>query len=271
MQILPAKTTNLQWSIFMIACPVCETNAGSYILNVVNNYNIHKCHGCGLEYTSPNPTNKDLELFYSSYLDVRASEDIVRLNAEKNIALLEKYGLNRKSSYVLDFGCGNGEFVEIYGSNCYGIELKPNPLCDRIKSSLEELPLEKFDCITLWGVLEHLNDIQGIMSKLSTVLKKNGILVITTVNAEGLIPFYHKPPEHLTYWTRKSFDILGNNYGYDIIGYMNYEMYQYSSIYLDRLLSRTPKEYKAAIMEANLPEIITIPTNEIFVVYQKKS
>lgn len=254
----------------MKICPVCGTRHGAYILKEINKYNIYKCHECGLEYTSPNPTNIDLENFYNTYSDIRASEEIVKLNAEKNINLLKQYGLKRDSSTVLDFGCGNGEFVEFYGANCYGVELKSDNKCDRVKNSISELPINKFDFVTLWGVLEHLNDIKGVMEKLSKVLKHEGILVITTVDAEGLIPYYYKPPEHLTYWTKKSFKLLADSFGFNIVGYENYEMYQYSDVYLDRLLSRTPKEYIMPIKEASLPQIIKIPTNEVFVVYQKR-
>ena len=251
------------------ACLACGTKHGGYVLKELNGYKIYKCCECGLEYTLPNPGNDDLVKFYSSYSDVRASREIVLLNAEKNIKLLERFGLSRDASLVLDFGCGNGEFVEICGSKCYGVDLKPNPTCDRIKNSLEELPIKKFDFIMLWGVLEHLNDVVGVINNLYHFLNEGGYLVITTVNAEGAIPYWHKPPEHLTYWTKKSFTILAERFGLNIASYENYEMYQYSAVYLDRLLSRTPEEYVKMITGLDLPEIIYIPTNEVFVVMKK--
>ena len=58
----------------------------------------------------------------------------------------------------------------------------------------------------------------------------------------------------------------------EIIEYEQYFMEQLSEIYLDRLLSRTPEEYKNKIMETKdlLPDIIKIPTNELFIVMRKK-
>jgi 2-polyprenyl-3-methyl-5-hydroxy-6-metoxy-1,4-benzoquinol methylase len=162
-------------------------------------------------------------------------------------------------------------FCWIAGKNCYGIELNNNNK-ERIYNNLDELPIKEFDCITLWGVLEHLNDIKPIMSKLINKLKSNGLLVITTVDAEGVIPYYYKPPEHLTYWTKKSLEKLAEYLNAEIIEYKPYFMEQLSDIYLDRLFSRTPEKYKNKMLEMKnlLPKIIEIPTNELFTVIRKK-
>jgi len=95
-----------------------------------------------------------------------------------------------------------------------------------------------------------------------------GIIALTTVDAEGMIPYYYKPPEHLTYWTRSAFDILAKENKLEIVEYHTYYMYQKGSIYLQRLLSRTPVEYVGHIVN-NLPDVIYVPTNEVFVVLKK--
>lgn len=252
-----------------IACPVCSCDAGKYSINI-DDFSIYKCSNCGLEHTYPIPMNKELIDFYSRYEDIRADSAIVKLNVQNNLEKLSKYGLN-KNSLILDFGCGKGEFVDIAGKNCYGVELS-NSIGDRIFSSLDNLEIKKFEYITLWGVLEHINDIKQIMKKLSKFLKKDAYLIITTVNAEGEIPYYYKPPEHLTYWTKKSLHLLAEYIECDILEISQYNMKQFSHIYLDRLLSRTPKEHAVVIKDSidMLPEIIEIPTNELFTVLKKR-
>jgi SAM-dependent methyltransferase len=255
----------------LISCPICLTLSGDYNIKIKDmNFSIYKCSSCGLEYTNPIPSNKDLENFYRDYSDIRANEDIVKINAINNLNKLYSLGIS-SDSYILDFGSGGGEFVEIAGKNCYGIELNNNNK-ERIYNNLDELPIKEFDCITLWGVLEHLNDIKPIMSKLINKLKSNGLLVITTVDAEGVIPYYYKPPEHLTYWTKKSLEKLAEYLNAEIIEYKPYFMEQLSDIYLDRLFSRTPEKYKNKMLEMKnlLPKIIEIPTNELFTVIRKK-
>jgi len=252
-----------------IVCPVCSFTAGEYKVKK-ENFSIYKCSNCGLEYTNPIPTDDELKSFYSRYSDIRADSTIVKLNAKNNLNRLLKYGLD-KNSLVLDFGSGNGEFVDIAGSNCYGIELGETKH-KNIYNSLDNLPFRKFDFITLWGVLEHINNINTITKELLKYLKKDGFIVITTVDAEGSIPYYHKPPEHLTYWTKKSLFILSELLECKVLDVSEYRMKQFSHIYLDRLLSRTPDEYAKIIKEnsGNLPNIIDVPTNEFFAVLQKR-
>lgn len=251
-----------------ILCPVCKNEAGDYNIPA-QTYCIYKCSNCGLEYTHPIPTDSQLKTFYDNYFDIRADTTIVNLNASNNLKKLEDYGITKESK-ILDFGCGKGEFVNLAGENCYGLELGEVNI-ENIYNNLNDLPVKEFDCITLWGVLEHINDIRGIMGDLEKYLKEGGIFVITTVDAEGSIPYYYKPPEHLTYWTKKSLNILAELINCKIEDISPYTMHQFSKIYLDRLLSRTPKPYSETIQKevSTLPEIVEVPTNEFFAVLRK--
>ena len=239
---------------------------------LADNYKIAKSPNCGLEYTTPKPTDAELTSFYSDYADVRANPEITDLNATRNLDLLRIYGLNDQS-IILDFGCGNGEFVEIAGERCFGVELSMGKKKERIFNHISELPIQKYDFITLWGVLEHLNDPVRVLMELKGKLRVGGTIVLTTVDAEGLIPYYYNPPEHLTYWTANAMHYLFENNNFEIKKIQPYEMCQLSEIYLDRLLSRTPAEYLSFIKSSytKLPRIITIPTNEFLVVAELKS
>lgn len=251
-------------------CLICKESRGSYYQEVNSDLDIkiYKCSNCGLEYTIPVPTDQEINDFYRNYKDIRAKKNIVIENSKNNLDFLKKdYGLT-DNSLIIDFGCGDGDFVEVAGENCYGIDLKEssNP---RIYDNLNKLPVNQFDYITLWGVLEHINDIKTIMQELIKYLKPDGHIVITTVNAEGDIPYYYKPPEHLTYWTKKSLTVLSEMLNCELLVYEEYFMKQYGDVYLDRLLSRTPTELKELIInDVKLPEIVTIPTNEVLSVFK---
>lgn len=248
------------------ACPVCACAAGAYSL-AVGQYMISKCSNCGLEYTSPNPSDDELNLFYSHYADIRADSEITALNATQNLDFMRSLGLNEQS-YILDFGCGNGEFVKIAGDRCFGVELSAAKEGERVFSHIDALPITQYDFITLWGVLEHVNDPMQVLKDLSKILKKGGRIVLTTVDAEGPIPYYYKPPEHLTYWSAKAIHCLFEQNAFAVKLIQPYTMLQFSEIYLDRLLSRTPEGYREHILSSaiNLPKIIKIPTNEFLVV-----
>lgn len=249
-------------------CPVCETITGNYRRQVNGSYSIIKCANCGLEYTDPIPKEEELNLFYSTYEDIRAERHIVELNAKEHLRILAKYGWSEQSK-VLDFGTGTGIFVEVAGKYCFGVDFQysENP---RIKTCSDEdfEGIKSWDFITLWGVLEHLAKPKQVMQELASRLRRGGVIALTTVDAEGIIPYYYKPPEHLTYWTRSAFDVLANICGLDILEYRPFKMFQMGDIYLDRLLSRTPMKYRK-YFKIQLPKIVSVPTNEIYVIMKK--
>jgi len=191
---------------------------------------------------------------------------VVKINAKRNLQLLRSFGYD-ENKFVLDFGTGDASFVGIAGKNCYGIDFKSTRR-QRVFSNLNDLPIKQYDFITLWGVLEHLARPIETLLQLRDLLAPNGIFAITTVDAEGLIPYYYKPVEHLTYWTKSSFNKLFEQISMEILEYSPYKMVQRADIYIDRLISRTPSEYKEAFQAtiSKLPQYIEVPTNEIFVV-----
>lgn len=250
-----------------LGCYVCHFPAGKYGQRVDPTYSVFKCRNCGLEYTYPIPTDDILEGFYAEYKDIRADEKIVRMNACSHLKLLGKYGWTPES-WTLDYGAGPGVFVEIAGKNCFGLDsyCAIHPRVRRSMSAFAVVLGWRF--ITLWGVLEHLVSPYSTIATLTDLLPVGGIIALTTVDAEGIIPYHYKPPEHLTYWTRAAFDILADKCGLKIVDYERYMMSQLSDIYLDRLLSRTPKEYRSRINH-DMPGVIRVPTNEVRVVMQK--
>jgi hypothetical protein len=247
-------------------CYVCDQPSGRYGQQVRDPYAIIKCGECGLEYTFPIPTEVTLREFYAQYQDVRADHRVVELNARGHLSMLEQYGWTPQSR-MLDFGAGDCIFVQVAGANCYGVEWRSDNHA-RVRQTLAEFDGESWDFITLWGVLEHVTNPKLLLADLVSSLWHEGILAVTTVDAEGQIPYYYKPPEHLTYWTRASFDVLAQSCGLEIIEYQPYFMTQLGHIYASRLLSRTPIEYQEQFSH-HLPEMVTIPTNEIRVVMKK--
>ena len=165
------------------------------------------------------------QAFYALYSDIRADKLIVELNAQEHLRILKnRYGWTQKSA-MLDFGSGEGAFVELAGENCHGVEYQSSTNI-RIKTNLNELPIRLWDFITLWGVLEHLPSPKKVMRDLVSMCKEGEIIALTTVDAEGVIPYYYKPPDHLSYWTRAAFCRLAESQGLKIIDYEPYWMFQ---------------------------------------------
>lgn len=251
------------------SCYACGTPPGTYRQKGPMPYSIFKCAECGLEFTSPIPSDATLARFYATYRDIRAPRETVLRNARQNLKDLSRHGWTR-SSKLLDFGTGTGVFLEAAGPNARGLEVNasPNP---RVFSKLSgHVARIRWDFITLFGVLEHLPHPIDTLRRLTPKLRRGGKIVITTVDAEGTIPYHFKPPEHLTYWTQAAMGVLARRCGLVIDEYRPYQMHQLSKIYLDRLLARTPTRYRKVITGRNLPEVVRVPTNELFCVLHRR-
>lgn len=97
---------------------------------------------------------------------------------------------------LLDFGCGYGEFIamcNLYGFDAYGIDRSSarriNASSEKIFQNLEslkDLGKTEFHVITLFEVLEHLDDPKSFLDLLKQYLAKGGILVLETPDCTGV-------------------------------------------------------------------------------------
>jgi SAM-dependent methyltransferase len=93
---------------------------------------------------------------------------------------------------VLDFGCGDGQFLEqcrMYGFDAVGVD-RSTPRAEknraRIHADLSELQGMKFHAVTLFEVLEHLAQPRQVLEALKPLLAPGGILLLETPNATGV-------------------------------------------------------------------------------------
>ena len=88
-----------------------------------------------------------------------------------------------KKGMILDLGCGDGAYArEIIGANSViGSDIN---FFDLFKD-------ESFDNVLCIELIEHVNNDLNVFNELSRVLKKEGILVISTPNAN--FPFFYDP------------------------------------------------------------------------------
>jgi 2-polyprenyl-3-methyl-5-hydroxy-6-metoxy-1,4-benzoquinol methylase len=95
---------------------------------------------------------------------------------------------------VLDFGCGYGGFLStcsLFGFEAYGVDrsaAKRNN--NRFAKVFEELDdvksIAPFHAITLFEVLEHLDDPRSLVLQLRELLQIGGLLVLETPNCTGV-------------------------------------------------------------------------------------
>ncbi len=138
------------------------------------------------------------ELFYDSISNVWASkinnsETNKRIKVVFNDLLTKK---DLKGKKFLEVGCGLGYFSNIAyksGAKVTGIDIGPNlvkinkkltPKCTFKVASASKLPFKdnSFDVVLSTEVIEHVDNQKDALKELARVVKKGGILVITTPN-----------------------------------------------------------------------------------------
>ncbi len=198
-------------------CLICSSNKLKKLERYSNNYLV-KCNNCGLVFCEPIPSQQELNNYYKIY--AYENNYYSPITKQRYIELLKKFEQFRVTNNLLDVGCGNGFFLEVaknHGWNVYGTEYSEKAIEilqeKSIKAFKGELNTnnfkpETFDIITSFEVMEHINNPIEEVSKFNTLLRKGGVLYITTPNFNSISRNLLKEkwniigyPEHLTYYT----------------------------------------------------------------------
>ena len=81
----------------------------------------------------------------------------------------------------------------------------------------------KFDAVTMWYVIEHFQNLDEVLQKVSSVLKKGGVFAFSTPSASGVSAkkntknFYlSSPSDHYSIWKPKNTKKILANYGFKV-------------------------------------------------------
>lgn len=176
------------------------------------NIDVLSCNDCGLVFLS-----EDTHINVSFYEDSKmhnhtfSIEDWIRNTKEDDIRRYDYMKQKIKGKKVLDFGSGNGGFLNRINDStdlAVGVELERAVISHYKKM---EIPLyhnmeevnDRFDYITLFHVLEHLKDPIKVLQRLEQSLKPDGEIIIEVPNAnDALISLYdNKAFQDFTYWS----------------------------------------------------------------------
>jgi SAM-dependent methyltransferase len=131
---------------------------------------------------------------------------------------------------ILDFGCGNGEFLamcHLYGFEAFGVDrsqARRDKAGVRVVESVDQLDDRPFHAITLFEVLEHLDDPRGILEMLRERLVPGGILVLETPDCSGVSGIVSRrdydnihPLEHINGFTPATLRGIAERVGFEAI------------------------------------------------------
>lgn len=223
----------------LTTCPACGHENFIAVMRckdfTVSNteFDIVSCGGCGLEFTNPRPSQRDIGFYYASADYVSHSDEKAPglINAiyrkVRTITLAQKEKLVgsffAKPGRLLDIGCGTGAFAGYMQKAGWRVEaVEPDEGAAQKARDNHKLTVQEenwltntqnyYDVITMWHVLEHVHDLSARFTQLWRLASVGGYVVIAVPNPESVdsqhygslwaardVPrhLYHFPPEML--------------------------------------------------------------------------
>lgn len=192
-----------------ISCPACKSKDNKYKFKKYE-LNFQQCNNCQTIFMSPRPSQDSMNQYYKTSRNydywaknifpqsAKARKEKICKPSLERIKKTLKDIFNFKKSSVLEIGPGFGIFAELCTKekifNRYDV-IEPTPSlakhCREIGLSVFEQSIESFkkdisyDLIFAFEVLEHIYEPNNFLKKCNTLLKKNGILVISCPNGIG--------------------------------------------------------------------------------------
>jgi SAM-dependent methyltransferase len=189
-------------------CPLCGGVSARTLFAVSRGhprFEIDQCGRCQLAWTRP-ASGEAWEKTgdFSDYYGAGKSKFLRPLQTIRDAAMRSR--ARRYLSFltpfdeiwVLDWGCAEGRLLKAflrYGCRCFGVEHPDYPEerffnPDQItyikgEAALETLPLNRFDLIFLWHVIEHVQEPMALMRRLLALLSEDGLLVMAVPNFAG--------------------------------------------------------------------------------------
>ena len=197
-------------------------------------FDVKRNHAYDMLVTFPVP--KNLEDYYKSekYISHTDSKKgffdkiyqfVKNYTLQKKVDLINSFGFENKS--ILDVGAGTGDFLKVCLQNNWTVfGTEPNQKAREIakqkqlflKNDLQEFSNNKFDVITLWHVLEHVENVSEFISQLKNLLSENGKLIVAVPNFKSDDAKHYKEfwaaydvPRHLWHFSQKSIHLLFEN------------------------------------------------------------
>ena len=234
-------------------CPICGNDTFSKVFDCKDHFvsgetfEIVECEKCKMRITKDFPAENEIGKYYEtsdyiSHSDTKKGAVNAVYHRVRKLMLRKKAGwieenTGLRSGKLLDVGTGTGYFAAEMKARGWDVsvvekndsarrfaeknfQLTAFPsIDDFVKKHAPEHP-ETFDVITLWHVLEHIENLNDTAYQLVTLLKTGGKLVIAVPNCNsydalkyGNLWAAYDVPRHLWHFRKEQIEILAGIHG----------------------------------------------------------
>lgn len=185
-------------------CPVCHSHCEKSFSKPPGVY--YSCDKCQSMFLWPMPTVEQMQQYANDqyrdghYADYVKAKDLKTYTFQGRITEILKYLSPNSATKLrhLDVGCSVGFMIEVAlqnGFDSFGVEFsqeaiaKASPDIQKriMKADVNQLSAsddEKFDLITCFDIVEHVQEANHFLSSLRKLLRPGGVLVLTTPDPE---------------------------------------------------------------------------------------
>lgn len=232
-------------------CPLCGSVKikSQFACNdyLVSNdaFEIYSCMECEFLFTNNFPSANSIGKYYDaseyiSHSDTKKGFTSKIYHAVRKHMIKEKMKFvckqsGKQTGKILDVGCGTGYFLDCAkrkGWEAVGIEKneaarnlaeKQFGLYVKREKHIYNFPKAYFDAITLWHVLEHIEDLGEMLTKIHNLLSPDGIAVIAVPNCSSYDARHYKArwagydvPRHLWHFTPQTMELWVKKFNFQI-------------------------------------------------------
>ncbi|MCA9970173.1 MAG: class I SAM-dependent methyltransferase [Anaerolineales bacterium] len=196
-----------------VACNFCGADDAAplnhgpdLLLGLPGDFHLVRCRRCGLVYQNPQLTPAELAPHYPpDYLPFQQAGDAAARRAQ----VLRDHAIGRFCDRIsrrrptpgrlLDVGCATGRFLYAMGQRGWQVQ-GVEPTAHAARQARQDFGLDvaeclleeaaysaaSFDVVTLWDVLEHVEDPKATLAEVARILKPGGLAVFSVPNPDSV-------------------------------------------------------------------------------------
>jgi len=250
-------------------------------------YRVVRCNTCSHAFCEL--PDENIWRNYQSVVDAEylSRQEAHLLTARSVLAVMRKYIRHGK---LLDIGCATGDFLTV-AQDYYEVEgLELSEWSSAIAKkrgfavhtcTISELPSEeKYDVVTLWGVIEHFESPAREIEKVSRIVKPGGFVFLWTGDTDSWLArllgknWWYIQGQHVQFFSKRSLNRLFSDAGFQPVAIRKYP-FTTNLCTLSKSLFRyrTLKPVAKLLLENRLfrNKVITLRLpGEMLAVYRKK-